>query len=200
LKWSSQTGPARRTAPAFVWAGFGAFARSGVRCAAPAASLRKRAPGSYGKLAGGTSDRREVNCRGRGGAGHTVIARVPKGPAPGSSRRKPLTQKPQIARRREPRGCGAPQGARPFAIRPRGAGVARRRSKTDAPRGAPRPLMLRMRAPDTDGVPGAAKNTGGSARLDRTVRASRSAACPPRPIPGLPRLTADALDIKYLSS
>jgi hypothetical protein len=41
LKWSSQTGPARRTAPAFVWAGRGLP----LRCAAPAASPRKRSPG-----------------------------------------------------------------------------------------------------------------------------------------------------------
>jgi hypothetical protein len=41
LKWSSQTGPARRTAPAFVWAGRGLP----LRCAAPAASPRKRSSG-----------------------------------------------------------------------------------------------------------------------------------------------------------
>jgi membrane peptidoglycan carboxypeptidase len=75
----------------------------------------------------------------------------------GSSRwREPETQSRKQARRREPRGCGAPQGAR---LSPEGAGVARRRS-IHAPRGAPRPLMLRVRGNQDDGVPGAAKNTG----------------------------------------
>ena len=41
MKWSSQTGPARRTAPAFVWAGRGLP----LRCAAPAVSPRKRSSG-----------------------------------------------------------------------------------------------------------------------------------------------------------
>ena len=97
-------------------AGFCFGRGQGVRALKPVCGARGIASQaeSRGALATGRRhyDRREQHAAvGRGGTGETVIARFPSGPvqAGGAIRRRKAAKR---ARRREPRGCGAPQGVR----------------------------------------------------------------------------------------